>query len=178
MRPVASLLACLIVLAPIAAAQEGTQRTRQDAEVANYQLSMDKMRKLLEVQRTLTAANQKNPQLFASIDQETEAAVDKNGGPLSASQRVAIVERHPEIKSLFTSAGWTARDWVFTSEAATMAYVRVHSKDGTVSAPPPTTAAEKANVALLERNAAETEKIMQELGRLGEEMTAGAEESE
>jgi hypothetical protein len=161
-------LTCLLLLVQWPAAA-------QDAEVKNYQLSMDKMRKLVEVQRSLNAANEKNPELFAGINQETEAATDKNGGPLSAKQRIAIVERHPEFKSLFTSAGWNARDWVLTSEAATMAYVRVHSKDGTVSAPPATTAVEKANVALLEQNAEETEKLMQELGRLGEEMTDLAE---
>jgi hypothetical protein len=168
MRPVAILLACLALLAQVPAAA-------QDAEVKNYQLSMDKMRKLVEVQRSLNAANEKNPELFAGIDQETESATDENGGPLSAKQRIAIVDRHPEFKSLFTSAGWNARDWILTSEAATMAYVRVHSKDGTVSAPPATTAVEKANVALLEQNAEETEKLMQELGRLGEEMTDMAE---
>jgi hypothetical protein len=171
MQRVASLLACLAMLAHVPAAA-------QDAEVKNYQLSMDKMRKLVEVQRSLNAANQKNPELFASINAETEAATDKNGGPLSAKQRIAIVDRHPEFKGLFTSAGWNARDWVLTSEAATMAYVRVHSKDGTVSAPPATTAAEKANVALLEKNAEESEKLMQELGQLGEEMTDMSEESE
>ncbi len=171
MRPVASLVACLAMLAHVPAAA-------QDTEAKNYQLSMDKVRKLVEVQRSLNAANKKDPDLFATINQETEAATDKNGGPLSATQRIAIVERHPEIKSLFTSAGWNARDWILTSEATTMAYVRVHSKDGTVSAPPATTAVEKANVALLEQNAAETEKLMQELGQLGEEMTDLAEEPE
>jgi hypothetical protein len=171
MQRVASLLACLALLAHAPAAA-------QDAEVKNYQLSMDKVRKLVEVQRSLNAANEKNPELFAAVNQETEAATDKNGGPLSAKQRIAIVDRHPEFKSLFASAGWNAKDWILTSEAATMAYVRVHSKDGTVSAPPATTAAEKANVALLEQNAAETEKLMQELGELGEEMTDMSEESE
>jgi hypothetical protein len=171
MRQVASLLACLAMLGHVPAAA-------QDAEVRNYQLSMDKVRKLVDVQRSLNAANQKDPELFAAINEETEAATDKNGGPLSAKQRIAIVDRHPEFKSLFASAGWNAKDWVLTSEAATMAYVRVHSKDGTVSAPPATTATEKANVALFEQNAAETEKLMQELGQLGEEMTDMGEESE
>ena len=169
MRPVAGLIACLAVLAYVPAAA-------QDTDVKNYQLSMDKVRKLVDVQRSLNAANQKNPELFAAVNQETDAATDKNGGTLLAKQRIAIVERHPEFKGLFTSAGWNARDWILTSEAATMAYVRAHAKDGTVSAPPATTAAEKANVALFEQNAKETDKLMQELGELGEEMTDMAEE--
>src|SRR5262245_25921153 len=108
MHRAASLIFCLALLAHAPA-------VAQDAAVANYQLSMDKMRKLVEVQRSLNAAIQKNPELFAAVNQETDAATDKNGGPLSATQRIAIVERHPEFKSLFTSAGWTARDWILAS---------------------------------------------------------------
>jgi hypothetical protein len=171
MQRVASLLACLVTLAPLpAAGQEGLGTTRRDAEVMNYRLSMDKLHQLLEVQRALTAANEKNPEFFTKIDEEAMAAAKANGGPLTVAQKVAILERHPEFQRVVAGAGGNARDWMLTLEAFGSAYVTVHSRDGTLAGPPPTTAAEKANVALLDQNADESERIMEELGKLADEM--------
>jgi hypothetical protein len=58
-------------------------------------------------------------------------------------------------------AGWTARDYTLAYEATVMASSGV----------PPSTEAEKANVKLLKDNAAESQKIVAELGHLNEEMT-------
>ncbi len=148
---------------------QGSRSARQDPDVMNYRLSMDKLRKLPDVQRALNAAHRKNPQVFENIDQETHALSRKNGSP-SVAQRAAILERHPEARRVFTSAGWSARDWMLTSEAMGDAFMAIEARRGAVAAPPTRTAAQKANVALLEKNQAEFRKILEELDELTDEL--------
>jgi hypothetical protein len=168
MRPVTTVLTLLVMLVPLPAAAQ--RSTRQDEEVMNYRLSMEKLHKLLQVQRALNAANAKDPQLFERIDEEALAAAKKNGGPLTVGQKVAIFERHPEAQRVFASAGGTAREWLLTAEAMGNAAIAVETKKGTLTGPPPTTDAQKANVALLEKNEAEWQKILEELDRLANEL--------
>jgi hypothetical protein len=104
------------------------------------------------------------------MDGDTRAIAKKNGGPLTVSQKAAIVDRNPEAKRVFTSAGWNAREWLLTTEAMGNAYLSIEARNGTVSAPPPSTAAQKANVTLLQENKAEFQKIIEELNRLGDEL--------
>ena len=161
MRRLVILVACLTTLAYLPAAAQG------DADARNYRLSMDKLRKLVEVQRDFADARKSNPEVYARMNEETEAAMEQHGGSLTASQRIALMERHPEIEKVLTDAGWNARDYTLTYEAATVAG----------SGAPPSTEAEKANATLLQQNAAQSQKLMQELGRLNEEM-GDAEDSE
>jgi hypothetical protein len=155
MGRVAILLACLAALTYLPAAAQG------DADVKNYRLSMDKLRKLLEVQRGLASAGEKNPELFAKMNEQTEQAEEQNGGSLTTSQRAGLMDRQPEVKRVLTDAGWNARDYSLTFEATAIAS----------SGAPASTEAEKANVKLLKDNAAESQKILAEFGRLNEEMT-------
>jgi hypothetical protein len=155
MGRVAILLACLAALTYLPAAAQG------DADVKTYRLSMNKLRKLLEVQRGLASAHEKNPELFAKLNEQSEEAEEQNGGTLSMSQRAALMDRQPEVKRVLTDAGWTAHDYALTYEATVIAS----------SGMPPSTEAEKANVTLLKDNAAESQKIVAELGHLNEQMT-------
>jgi hypothetical protein len=168
MRPVTTMLTLLVMLAPMPAAAQ--RSTRQDEEVMNYRLSMEKLRKLVNVQRALNAAHAKNPQIFDIMDSDMQAMVKKKGGPLTVAQKAALLDRRSEARRAFSSAGWNAREWLLTSEAMGNAYITIESKKGTVTGPPPSTNAQKANVALLEKNAAEFQKILEELDRLGDEL--------
>lgn len=136
----------------------------------SYRLSMDKLRKLVPMQRALNAAHAKNPQLFEGIDSESLAMSKKNGGGLTVAQKAAIMDRHSEVRGVFSSAGWNARDWMLTYEAMGDAFTAIAAKEGTLTGPPPATAAQKANVALLEANQAEFQKIIEELDQLTDEL--------
>jgi hypothetical protein len=171
MRPVGTLLALLVLLASLAPAAYGQRSTRQDEEVMNYPLSMEKLRNLVEMQRAFNAANARNPQLFEKMNQESEASEKKHGGSLTVAQKVAIMERYPEVRRAFASVGGSARDWLLTFEAMGNAYVTIAAREGTVTGPPPATDAQRANVALLERNDAEFQKILAELDQLTNELS-------
>jgi hypothetical protein len=171
MRQATALLTGVLLLIPLpAAAQESSGGTKQDAEVMNYQLSMEKLRKLVQMQRAFNAADAKNPQLFERINQESQASEKKHGGPLTVAQKAAILDRYPEAQRAFASVGGSARDWLLTFEAMGNAYVTIMSRDGTVTGPPPVTDAQKANVALLDANEAEFQKILAELDTLTDEL--------
>ena len=136
MRTAMTALGLLLVFAPLpATAQE--PRAKPDAEVMNYRLSMDKLRKLVELQRAFNAARAKNPQLFEKIDQESQTKEAKDGAPLTVAQKAAILEQYPKVRRAFSSAGGTARDWLLTFEAMGSAFVAVEAKKGTVTGPRP-----------------------------------------
>jgi hypothetical protein len=168
MRQVTTLLALGVMLAASPAAAQGPS-PKLDAEVMNYRLSMEKLRKLPQVQRALNAAHAKNPKIFDSIDEE-RAAARKNKVSLTVAQMAAMLDRRPEARSAFASAGWNAREWMLTSEAMGNAVTWIETKKGTLSGPPPATNAQKANVALLEANQAEFQKILEELDQLTDEL--------
>lgn len=173
MRTALTALGLLLVFAPLpATAQEW--RAKSDAEVMNYRLSMEKLRKLLDAQHVYNALNAKNPQLFERIDSESRAMAKKNGAPLTVAQRLSVLDRYPELQRALAGIGWNTRDWLLTAEAMGAAYTAMEVKKGTLSpetAPPPTAASE-ANVALLQKNEAEWKKILQELDRLADELLA------
>jgi hypothetical protein len=171
MRQAVVLLTGFLVLMPLpASAQESSGRTKQDPEVMNYRLSMEKLRKLVEMQRAFNAANAKHPQLFEKLNQESEASEKKSGGSLTIAQKVAIMERYPEAQRAFASVGGSARDWLLTFEAMGNAYVTIAAREGTVTGPPPATDAQRANVALLDANQAEFQKILEELDQLTDQL--------
>jgi hypothetical protein len=170
MRRVATVLTVLVFLAPFPAAAQSFGRTKQDAEILNYQLSMEKLHKLVDVQRALNAAQAKNRRLFDGSDAEYQTAAKKNGGPLTATQKAAIIDRNPEAKRVFSSVGWSSHEWILTFEAMGNAYMAIEAENGTVEAGQPETPAEKANVGLLKKNDAEFQKIMEELNQLSDQL--------
>jgi hypothetical protein len=171
MRPTTVLLTGFLMLTGLpAAAQQSFGGPGQDPEVMNYRLSMEKLRKLVQMQRAFNAASAKDPQLFDKINQESQASEKKNGGPLTVAQKVAILERYPGAQRAFTSVGGSARDWLLSLEAMGNAYVTIAAREGTVTGPPPATDAQRANVALLDANQAEFEKILEELDQLTDQL--------
>lgn len=167
-----TLLVLLLSLMALPVAAQGGAAARQDAEVMNYRLSMEKLQKLVEVQRALIELNKKDPKLFEMIDQE-RAAMAKNGAPLTTAERAAMIDQNPEVKRVLTSKGTTAREWLLTAEAMADAWVAHEINKGELSpesGPPPVTAAQKANLALIENNQAEWQKIQAELERLTDDM--------
>jgi hypothetical protein len=92
------------------------------------------------------------------------------------------MERYQEVQRAFASVGGNARDWLLTFEAMGDAYVTIAAREGTVTGPPPSTEAQKANVALLDANEAEFQKIVAELdqrhgGDVDREVEVGREAS-
>ena len=179
MRSSPVLLALLVALSGSLAAAQNPPATPavpfsvRDPEAMNYKLSMGKLRKLVEVQRILNEAHNSNPAPFDKMDAEVAAATKKKGAPLSSVEKAAIIDRYPEVRRVLTGAGTTTRDWVLTAEAMGDAHIGLEMKKGELppeAGPPPTTSAQKANVALLEKNQAEWQKILQEFERLADEL--------
>jgi hypothetical protein len=179
MHPATILLGMLAVLAgsPAAAqdpsALQDPSAPMRDPEAMNYQLSMEKLHKLVEVQRALNALNASDPELFERIDRETAAIAKKKGTSPTVGERVAVLDRNPRVQRVFNEAGGTSRDWMLTGLAMGNAFLALEVKMGRLSpehATSPTTAAQKANLALLENNQAEWQKIQEELERLGDEL--------
>ncbi len=168
----ASLALVLVLLAPLTVTAQTDGAHKSDAEVANYRLSMKKLWQVVEVQRELNALLAKDPELFEQADQENEARI-KAGKPPSVTERAAQLESRPQIRAVFAKAGTTPLDWLIATEAMGDAAVSAEIMAGRLdsrSGPPPSTAAEKANVALLRQNEAEWQKILAELERLGDEI--------
>lgn len=179
MHPATTLLGVLAVLAGSPAAAQDSSALQdpsapmRDPEAVNYQLSMEKLRKLVEVQRALNALNASEPELFERIDREIAAIAKKKGTSPTVAERVAVLDRNPAVQRVFTKAGGTSSDWMLTGLAMGNAFLALEVKMGRLSpehAPPSTTAAQKANLVLLENNQAEWQKIQEELERLGEDL--------
>lgn len=166
MRPALLTLVLTLVALPVAA----QSATKEDPEVMNYRLSMEKLRKLVPAQRALNALNAKDPQFSEKIDRETKAA--KKKGRLTVADRAAILDQYGEFKRALAGAGTTPREWLLISGAMGNAYMWIETKKGTLNTPPPSTAAQKANVALLEKNDAQFQKIIEELNELTDEMVS------
>ena len=173
MRLTTMFLGLLVMLAPVPAPAQSVPVVGRDQESMTYQLSMQKLRKLVEVQRKLNTLNTAKPELLESTSAELAAKAKKKGGSLTAKERAAVLDRYPEMKKVFTGSNWTSRDWVLAGEAMGYAFLAHEVKKGRLSpqaAPPPKTAVQKANIALLEKNQAEWRKIQEELERLSEEL--------
>jgi hypothetical protein len=167
MHPGPVLLGLVTFFAPLAATAQ--QATQADPEVMNYRLSMEKLRKLVPTQRALNALNAKDPQFFEKIDRERVARGKKN---LTVAEQAAMLDQYGEFKRALTGAGTTPREWLLISGAMGNAYMWIETKKGTLDTPPPSTTAQKANVALLEENDAEFQKIIEELTQLTDEMVS------
>ena len=170
MRSVIASLALLLALGPAPArAQQNVGATKPDAEVMNYRLSMEKLRKLVPAQRALNALNARDPQFFEKIDRQIKAPGRK--GPLTVAEQAAILNQYPAFKRALAGAGTTPREWLLTSAAMGNALIAIAVKEGTLtSKATPPTAAQKVNVALLEKDDAEFQKILEQLDELTDEM--------
>jgi hypothetical protein len=175
MRPSPVLLALVVALCGSSIAAQNPPATPaipaplRDPESINYRLSMEKLRKLVPAQRALNALNAKDPQFFEKIDRERQAGGKKN---LTVAEQAAILDKYGEFKRALAGAGTTPREWLLISGAMGNAYMWIETKKGTLDTPPPSTAAQKANVDLLEKNDAEFQKIIEELNQLTDELVS------
>jgi hypothetical protein len=162
------MLLPLLLLAPLQAAAQGSAASRPDPEVMNYRLSMEKLRKLVPAQRALNELNAKDPQFFEKIDRERQTG---KKGPLTVAEQTKVLERYPAFKRALAGAGTTPREWLLISGAMGDALIAIEVKKGTLtSKAPPPTPAQKANIALLQKNDAEFQKIIEQLDQLTDEM--------
>jgi hypothetical protein len=139
----------------------------RDPEVENYELTMEKVRKVVDVLRAVTS------------DAETNAKIDRDFKELSKAKPKptvadvsALIERQPVVRSAISKAGLTTREYLLSSSAVTNAGIHmILARQSQKSGASPLTAAQKANVALLEKHRAEWQKIEEEFTRIAEAMT-------
>ncbi|MGH9163032.1 MAG: hypothetical protein ACRD2X_23975 [Vicinamibacteraceae bacterium] len=165
-----TLAATLVALASPAAGQDWTAVWR-DPEVVNYELTMERIRKLVAAQRDMTALAAREPDVPAKIDAEMKAMAKNRTAPSTVAGAARMLDRHPSVRDIFAKNGLTARDWLAMSGAMTTAAVDI-MLEGRKPASSPRSPAQKANVALLKKNRAEWEKIQKEFARLAAEAEA------
>jgi hypothetical protein len=154
----------VIVLAPPPLAAQDWSRMFKAPEVVNYTLTMDKVRKFVAAQRAIADS----PSAASQLDGEFKALQKSNPQPTLADV-TALVDRQTTVRNAIVKAGFTTQDYLLTSWAVGNAGIhRMLSKNGTA----PGSAAQKANVALLEQNATEWEKLQQEMRQIAEKAVA------
>jgi hypothetical protein len=163
-RPALPVVWTLLVLIALPAAAQDWTTLWRAPEVENYELSMEKIHKFLDVQRAVIAGG---VEPMAKIDRDFKELTKSNPKPTIADA-AALLERQPTVMSALDKAGLTPREYLLTSAAVTNAGLHLNLRGRGAS---PRTAAQKANVALLEKNHAEWKKIEQELVRLAESAT-------
>jgi hypothetical protein len=163
---IAVLVVGLAVLAPVSAAAQDWGLIAKDPEVQNYQLTMDKIRKFMEVQRAYTA----NEAEAAKIESDFKQLAASKAKP-TLTEAAALYDRYPGVQSSLAKEGFSSKEWLLTSIALINA-MTITMQKGNPSALAGATAAQKANVALLEKNNEEWQKIQQELMQLAQKAAA------
>jgi hypothetical protein len=164
MRPAIHLIAVMTVTvfvfpsSPVTA-QDYSALWRSPA-VENYELTMEKLRKFMEVQRAVGT----DPETMAKVDRDFKELA-KNNPKLTIADSAALLERQPKVVSALGRAGMAPREYMLTLAAVSNAGLQIALRGRGAS---PKTAAQKANVALLEKNEAEWKKMEQELARIAE----------
>ena len=155
--------AMLVALATTPASAQHWSGFWRDPEVANYELTMEKVRQAVDVLRAV------------SSDAETSAALDREFKELAKTKPkptvadvTTLMERQPVVRNAISKAGLTTREYLLSSSAMSNAGLHMTLSRQTQSGAPPQTAAQKANVALLENNRAEWQKLEAEIIRIGE----------
>lgn len=141
----------------------------RDPAVMNYRLSTEKIRRIVDAQRGLDALGAKDPELVRRVNGESEALFESKQRIPQAAESAALLDRHPRIRAVLDRAGITSLDYSAGMAALGTAVMAFEIKQGRLNpaaAPPPETAAEKANVALLEKNETEWTKMWKELEQL------------
>jgi hypothetical protein len=164
MRRAIHLIAAMTVTVVLFAASPATAQDYsalwRGPEVENYELSMEKLRKFMEVQRAVGT----DLETMAKIDRDFKELAKNNPKPTIADS-AALLERQPKVVSALGKAGITPREYILTSAAVSNAGLQIALRGRGAS---PKTAAQKTNVALLEKNEAEWKKMEQELMRIAE----------
>ena len=93
-----------------------------EIEISNYPLDMDKMRKWANTQKYLAEAVGKDPSVKDAM----------SSGQESFNEEIAKLEAHPAAREALRKAGWSARDYVFT----TAAYLQAGMTEGMLASNP------------------------------------------
>lgn len=163
---IAMLVAGLAVLAPSSAAAQDWGLIAKDPEAENYQLTMDKIRRFMEVQRAYST----NETEGAKIESDFRQLAASKAKP-TLMEAAALYDRYPGVQSPLSKAGFSSKEWLLTPIAVINA-MTITMQKGNAPALAGATAAQKANVALLEKNNEEWQKIQQELMQLAQKAAA------
>jgi hypothetical protein len=142
----------------------------RDPEVENYQLTMDKVRKVVDVMRAVAS----DAEAMAKIDRDFRELARTRPKPTVADVS-ALVERQPVVRNAISKRGLTTREYLLSSTAVTNAGLHMTLRRQSQNGAPPQTAAQKANVALLEEHRAEWQKIEEEFKRIAGATTKAKE---
>src|SRR5688572_202234 len=139
----------------------------RDPEVENYELSMDKVRKVVDVLSVVAG----DADAMAKIDGDFKELTKTKPKPTVADV-TALIDRQPVARNAISKAGLTTREYLLSSSAVLNAGLQMTLSRQTQSSTPPQTAAQKANVALLEKNRAEWQKLEQQMAQIAEKLIA------
>jgi hypothetical protein len=171
-----AIVTLLVALGATPVSAQDWSALRKDPEVANYALTLDKVRTLVAVERALVAVAATDPQAMPAIDREFKA-MRQGATPPTVKAAAAIIERHPSVRDALSKSGATPHEWLLTvsavNNAALEMLTRKYKNGATASGG---TAAQQANVALLENNQADWQKLEQEMRRLAEVSAPKAKE--
>jgi hypothetical protein len=174
MRPLAFRIACsavalLIAFATSPASAQYWSGLWRDPQVENYELTMDKVRGVVDVLRTVA----RDAEAMAGIDRDFKELTKTTPKPTVADVS-ALLERQPAVRNAISKAGLTTREYLLSSAAMTNAGLHLTLRRQSQDGAPPQTEAQKANVALLEKHRAEWQKIEEEFKRIAEAKTTKA----
>ena len=149
-----------LALTPSSTAAQDWSKIWKDPAVENYQFTMDNVRTFIKVHRAVA----RDPEAAANLDRDYKAAT-KEKKTVTLADAAAVVDRQPTVRAAIAGAGMTSRDYLLMSAAVSNAGLHLALQGQGVA---PKTAAQKANVALLQQNQVEWKKIEQELVQIAE----------
>jgi len=139
---------------PVVAAAPATPASSAEptsAEISNYPLDMDKMRKMATTMKYLGEAAQSDP---------AAADVARIGNDESTAQTIAKLEGNASARAALQKAGWSARDYVWT----TAAYLQAGMTQGILASTPGAKAPagqSMKNVEFLRAHSREIDKLLE-----------------
>jgi hypothetical protein len=164
LRILVILVGILVGPMPSPAGAQDWSAIWRDPEIVNYELTMEKVRKLLEVQRAMTALAKRDPGVMPKLDQDFKA-MTKSGTAPTVAGAAALLDRNAPVRATFTQLGVTSREWLAMNGALANAGIELMMQQRNTPSSARSTA-QKANVALLEKNQTEWKQIEAELRQL------------
>lgn len=167
LRSVLAAAVLLTTLATTPASAQDWSSLWRDPEVQNYEISMEKVRKTVDILRAVVS----NAEAKTKLDRDFKELTKTKPKP-TIDDVIALIDREPVSRNAIGKTGLTTRDYLLSSSAVSNAGLHMMLRGRGQGEAPPLTAAQKANVALLEKNGAEWQKLQQEIIKLGEQVIA------
>lgn len=140
---------------PVVATAPASSAEPTAEDISNYPLDMDKMRKWAATMKYLGEVAQSDPTVGDAV---------RMGNNESTAQTIAKLEANPKTRDALRRAGWSARDYVWT----TAAYLQAGMTQGVLASTPgakvPAGQSMK-NVEFLRAHAKEIDQIASDVGR-------------